>query len=254
MLQKGNRLRKSAPWPPNMSDGDVSRIVPVHVTCIFADPLQKSHAFKRPTRHATLQMKLLQTPHVWLIFGKVLNPLRLPRVIFLKNSTSKSAPKGVHFFQRLNFQKCSNNDLFVLLRNVLRAASVYNLWSLIRPWLSTRRFSEPTFRPSGASKHWKNTVLRLCDFSTRSCAFDFLSNYWLFLFWFFFLWLFPPLLFHVSILSEVWLLDSLWFSFSGYSLLWRFPPLLLHLSICRKFDFQISFRQSVFKTPLLVDD
>ena len=29
-------------------------------------------------------------------------------------------------------------------------------------WLRTRRFSEPTFRPSGATNHWKNTVL--CDF------------------------------------------------------------------------------------------
>ena len=28
-------------------------------------------------------------------------------------------------------------------------------------WLRTRRFSEPTFRPSGATNHWKNTVF--CD-------------------------------------------------------------------------------------------
>jgi hypothetical protein len=28
-------------------------------------------------------------------------------------------------------------------------------------WVRTRRFSEPTFRPSGASNHWKNTVSRL---------------------------------------------------------------------------------------------
>ena len=37
--------------------------------------------------------------------------------------------------------------------------------------LRTRRFSEPTFRPSGATKHWKNTVFR--DFPTlsRTCIF-----------------------------------------------------------------------------------
>ena len=35
-------------------------------------------------------------------------------------------------------------------------------------WLCTRRFNEPTFRPSGATKHWKNTMLH--DFSTFSCA------------------------------------------------------------------------------------
>ena len=32
--------------------------------------------------------------------------------------------------------------------------------------LCTRRFSEPTFRASGAAKHWKNAVFR--DFSTFS--------------------------------------------------------------------------------------
>ena len=37
--------------------------------------------------------------------------------------------------------------------------------------LRTRRFSEPTFRPSGATNHWKNTVFR--DFPTfsRICIF-----------------------------------------------------------------------------------
>ena len=33
-------------------------------------------------------------------------------------------------------------------------------------WLRTCRFSEPTFRPSGAPNHWKNTVFR--DFPTFS--------------------------------------------------------------------------------------
>ena len=35
-------------------------------------------------------------------------------------------------------------------------------------WLRTRRFSEPTFRPSGATNHWKNAVFR--DFPTFSCT------------------------------------------------------------------------------------
>ena len=74
-----------------------------------------------------------------------------------------------------------------------------------------RRFSEPTFRPSGATNHWKNWVN--CDFPTfsRTCLFFLLtlsphcsshcfSSP---------LWLFPPLLFHLSILSEVWLLNFL---------------------------------------------
>ena len=36
----------------------------------------------------------------------------------------------------------------------------------VASWLRTRRFSEPTFRPSGATNHWKNTVFR--DFPTFS--------------------------------------------------------------------------------------
>ena len=39
--------------------------------------------------------------------------------------------------------------------------------SHLASWLRTRRFSEPTFQPSGATNHWKNTVFR--DFPTFSC-------------------------------------------------------------------------------------
>ena len=38
--------------------------------------------------------------------------------------------------------------------------------SHLASWLRTRRFSEPTFRPSGAINHWENTVNR--DFATFS--------------------------------------------------------------------------------------
>ena len=46
-------------------------------------------------------------------------------------------------------------------------------------WLRTRPFSEPTFRPSGTTKHWKNIVF--CDFflPVRAPASSF---FWLFLF------------------------------------------------------------------------
>ena len=47
--------------------------------------------------------------------------------------------------------------------------------SHLASWLRTRRFSEPTFRPSGAPNHWKNTVFR--DFPTfsRMCIFFLLT-------------------------------------------------------------------------------
>ena len=47
--------------------------------------------------------------------------------------------------------------------------------SHLASWLRTRRFSEPTLRPSGAPNHWKNTVFR--DFPTfsRICIFFLLT-------------------------------------------------------------------------------
>ena len=47
--------------------------------------------------------------------------------------------------------------------------------SHLASWFRTRRFSEPTFRPSGATNHWKNTVFR--DFPTlsRICIFFLLT-------------------------------------------------------------------------------
>ena len=72
----------------------------------------------------------------------------------------------------------------------------------------------PTVRPSGAAKHGKHIVN--CDFSTFSCACIFflltLSVLWLSLFssLLFSSLALPPSAFHLSILSEVWLLNFLW--------------------------------------------
>ena len=62
------------------------------------------------------------------------------------------------------------------------------------------RFSEPTFRPSGATNHWKNTVFR--DFPTfsRTCIFFLLI---------FSLLTLLTAAFQLSILSEVSLLNFL---------------------------------------------
>ena len=83
--------------------------------------------------------------------------------------------------------------------------------SHLASWLRTRRFSEPTFRPSGATNHWKNTVFR--DFPTfsRICIFFLLTLSLLLFFLLIFLFSLPlPCsAFHLSILSEVWLLNFL---------------------------------------------
>ena len=124
------------------------------------------------------------------------------------------APQRRALFQHLNFQKWSDPEVFCTfsLRNRLRATTACNFSSLISPDVSaTRRFSEPTFRPSGAPNHWKNTVFR--DFPTfsRICIF-FLLTLSLLLFClliFLFSLPLPCSAFHLSILSEVWLLNFL---------------------------------------------
>ena len=70
-----------------------------------------------------------------------------------------------------------DRQVFTLLTS--KCASRHNgLQFFIAPvasWLRTRRFSEPTFRPSGATNHWKNRVFR--DFPTfsRICIFCLLT-------------------------------------------------------------------------------
>ena len=104
------------------------------------------------------------------------------------------APQRRALFRQLNIQKWPEAGVFCTfsLGNVLRATtactfSTSQLPKVVRSWcvlyiltskcasrhngvhffishlarcLRTRRFSEPTFRPSGATNHWKNTVNR----------------------------------------------------------------------------------------------
>ena len=119
------------------------------------------------------------------------------------------SPQRRAVFRHLNFQKWSDTGVFCTfwLRNVLRAttactfltsqlpkvvrtwcvlhiltskcASRYNGMQLfisrLASWLRTRRFSEPTFRPSGATNHWKNTMFRGCSTFSRICIFFLLT-------------------------------------------------------------------------------
>ena len=55
---------------------------------------------------------------------------------------------------------------------VSRHNGVHFFMSHLASWLRTRRFSEPAFRPSGATNHWKNTVNR--DFPIFSCIYLFI--------------------------------------------------------------------------------
>ena len=126
---------------------------------------------------------------------------QLPKVVrdrqFLTLLTSKCASRhhGVHFLVR------SWCVLYILTwKCASRHNGVHFFISHLASWLRTRRFSEPTFRPSGATNHWENTVFR--DFPTfsRICIF--------FLLIFSLLTLLTSA-FQLSILSEVSLLNFL---------------------------------------------
>ena len=154
------------------------------------------------------------------------------------DSETRFAPQRRALFRHLNFQECSERGALCTfwLRNVLRATTAHffdistsksaqvfcTFWlrcasrhnsvqffiSHLTRCCRTRRFSEPTFRPSGATKslektHWVATFLPFCAPAS--------SFFWLFLF-------FDPCLFFSS---------PLWF----------FPPLLFISPYCRKFDF-----------------
>ena len=152
-----------------------------------------------------------------------------------------SAPQRRALFGHLNFQKWSQHGVFCTfwLRNVLRATTactfsisqlpkVVRTWcvlyiltwksasghncvqffiSHLASWLRTRRFSEPTFRPSWATNHWKNSVSRL---SYLFALLDLLS-------------------------SDSF--SSLIFSLLLFSSLWLFPVSAFICPYCRKFDF-----------------
>ena len=91
------------------------------------------------------------------------------------------------------------------------SATACNFSFLIWPDGSAPRcFSEPIFRPSGAKNHWKNSVSRLCYLfpHLHLLSSDPFSSLIFFLLLFSSLTL-PISAFHLSILSEVWLLNFL---------------------------------------------
>ena len=141
--------------------------------------------------------------------------VRTPSVFNILTSNCASRHNGVHFFD-ISTSKSGPKLVFCTfwLGNVLRATTactfstsqlpkVVRHWGVLRiltskcasrhngvqffisplaSWLRTRRFSEPTFRPSGATNHWKNTVNR--DFPTfsRICIFFLLTLFLLLFF------------------------------------------------------------------------
>ena len=128
-------------------------------------------------------------------------------VLYILTWKCASRHNGVHFFDIATSK--SGRSWCVLCILTWKCASRHNgvhfFISHLASWLRTRRFSEPTFRPSGAPNHWKNTVFR--DFPTfsRICIFFLLTLSLLIfsLLIFLFSLPLPCSAFHLSILSEV---------------------------------------------------
>ena len=160
------------------------------------------------------------------------------------------APQRRAIFGHPNFQKWAKTVSFLAfwLANVLRATAACNFFTselpkVLRGWcvfryscvqfflsalsgyLRTRRFSEPTFWPSRHTTHWKNTAFPDFPNISRVCIFFLLTFAQLYLLssdstsllCFFIFWLcYSALLFQLSILSEVRLLNFLWTLFIVY--------------------------------------
>ena len=130
-------------------------------------------------------------------------------VHFFDISTSKSG-LNVACFVHFDFEMCFAPARRALFWHLLtwKCASRHNgvqlFISHLTTWLRTRRFSELTCRPSGATHRWKNPMFR--DFPT---FFEHLDIIFLDLLLLFSSLTLPISAFHLSILSEVWFLNFL---------------------------------------------
>ena len=79
-------------------------------------------------------------------------------VLYILTSKCASRQNGVHFFD-IATSKSGSTMMCVLYILTSKCTSRHNIVQLfishLASWLRTRRFSEPTFRPSGATIHWK---------------------------------------------------------------------------------------------------
>ena len=77
-----------------------------------------------------------------------------------------------------NFQKLSEVTVFLHIltwKLHVRYRGVQFFMSPLATWLRTRRFSEPTFRPSQPTNHWKSTVFHNFPNISRTCIFFLLT-------------------------------------------------------------------------------
>jgi len=126
-------------------------------------------------------LKPPQNPHIWLTCVKVHKSMAIHGACHAKphpNAKKWSenfTPQPRAFLRGSTSKNCSDAEVlltFLLRQCGSRHGSVQVSISHPTRWLHAGSFSEPTFRPSAAPKHWKNRVFR--DFSTFSHTLIFL--------------------------------------------------------------------------------
>ena len=172
VLQNATALRKSAPWPPNISDEDVSLYCTCQATFIFAEPPRKPHACQRfwncyktvtfcslltrcaiplrwPRQTTSESLKVLCTHQFFYTFDMdmllrattacTFSTSQLPKVVrswcalYILTSKCASRHNGVHFFDISTSKIGPTLVCFVHFGNVLRATTACNFSSLIWP-------------------------------------------------------------------------------------------------------------------------
>ena len=160
MLQNATPLRKSAPWPPNISDEHVSCTAPATENASLQNPLQMSHACHRFWKcYKTLTFCSLLTKctipcacHA----KRDLNVQKWSCVLYILTSKRASRHNRRALFRHLNFQKWSEREVFLAfsLTNVLRTTMACICSSLIWPDGSApAALASLLFDPPSASAH-----------------------------------------------------------------------------------------------------
>ena len=240
-LQNATPLRKSAPGPPNSSDEDVSCTAPAtenasfHHACHRFWKCYKTLTFCSLLTRSTIPCACETTSErpkvvrswcaLYILTSKC--ALRHNGVHFFDISISKSGPELVCFenfdlevcfapqrralFRHRNFQKCSEHVVLCAfwLGNVLRATTACNFSSLTRPDGSApAALASLLPDPPDSVSRLSYLLAHLHLLSSDFLFSDLLSSALLSSTLLFSLTL-PISAFHLSILSEVWLLNFL---------------------------------------------
>ena len=200
MLQNATRFRKSAPWPPDISDRDVfCTYCACQAKCIFAGPLQTAHAWHRFCNcYKTLTFASLLARRRG---AESTAPATRDHI-----QTSKSGPRP-SVFNTFDFQMCFKPQRHAIADLSCRQMAPHP--PLSRAYFSTLRSPKTLEEHSVAWLFYLFLRFNLLFRSLSSAdSFSSLTSSLLTLS---LLWLFPSLLLHLSILSEFWLLNVLQF-------------------------------------------